>query len=234
MPRLTYLDRGRGLAIAMMVLFHGCYDATYFGFAHFDLLESYFWTTWRTLIVTLFVFFSGISLALSAHHPAQRKRRRLFQLGAGALLVSGVTFVLFGARWIYFGVLHFYWLATLISRPLLGLRGKLLPLGLLALVAGQWGVTAMDPRWLNWIGLAAHKPSTEDYAPLLPWIGVLWLGMWTGIQPWSSRPQSNPASCSVPDRGVRWMGRHGLILYLVHQPILFALFELTRRIYPVR
>lgn len=88
----------------------------------------------------------------------------------GALLVSGVTYAMFGARWIYFGVLHFYWLATVISRPLLGLRAKLLPLGLLALVVGQWGMTAMDPRWLNWIGLAAHKPSTEDYAPLLPWI----------------------------------------------------------------
>lgn len=38
----------------------------------------------------------------------------------------------------------------------------------------------MEPRWLNWLGLAAVKPATEDYVPLLPWFGVVLWGMVAG------------------------------------------------------
>ncbi|NDU88230.1 MAG: DUF1624 domain-containing protein [Ferrovum sp.] len=229
MARLALIDRGRGLAIAMMVVFHGCYDSTYFGFTHFDMLGSPFWTTWRTLIVTLFVFLSGISLTLGRQAAPSRVRLRLVKLGASALLVSAVTAVLFGARWIYFGVLHFYFLATLITRRWLGFPKLLGLAGILLLGVGQLGWTSMDPRWLNWIGLAADKPATEDYAPLLPWLGVLWIGVWMGNHPLlhSLSKQAKPPG-HLGDRALQGMGRHGLLIYLIHQPILFGLFTALR------
>jgi len=37
-----------------------------------------------------------------------------------------------------------------------------------------------DSRLTNWIGLMTHRPATEDYVPVLPWIGVMWWGMAAG------------------------------------------------------
>ncbi len=209
----------------MMVLFHGCYDATYFGLAHFDMLGSPFWTTWRTLIVTLFVFLSGVSLSLGRTAAAARIDRRHGQLLLAALTVSLVTHLLFGPRWIYFGVLHFYLVASLITRPLLARGISLWLPGVVLLGLGQLGFAAFDPRWLNWIGMAADKPATEDYAPLLPWLGVLWLGSSCGLHPAMARLGRN-APRLRPDRLLQGLGRHGLLVYLIHQPLLFAAFEL--------
>lgn len=222
MSRLGLIDRWRGFAILMMVVFHACYDSTYFGLTHFDMLGSPFWMTWRTLIVSLFVFISGISFTLARGSGVNRRSSQLLM---GALAVSLVTYVLFGSRWIYFGVLHFYLLAGLLSRPLRRWASWLWLPGLLAIGLGQLGWSFMDPRALDWIGLAAHKPATEDYAPLLPWIGVFWLGAWVGQTSGFSFLERRPPQGGL-DRGLQTLGRHGLIVYLIHQPILFALFEL--------
>jgi Predicted membrane protein len=225
LSRLGFIDRWRGIAIVMMVGFHACYDSTYFGLTHFNMLGSPFWTTWRTGIVSLFIFISGISLTLAHQAGRSGSRYRIGQLMAGAAAVSLVTAYLFGPRWIYFGVLHFYLVATLITRPLLRWSFWFWLPGLLALWLGQLELVNMDSRWLNWIGMAAHKPATEDYAPLVPWLGLFWLGAWWGQTRWITQCIP-PAGFSPWDRGLQWLGRHGLIIYLIHQPILFGLFEL--------
>ena len=37
-----------------------------------------------------------------------------------------------------------------------------------------------DSRLTNWVGLITRKPVTEDYAPLLPWLGVMMWGLAAG------------------------------------------------------
>ncbi len=34
-----------------------------------------------------------------------------------------------------------------------------------------------DSRLSNWVGLVTRRPVTEDYVPLLPWLGVMWWGL---------------------------------------------------------
>jgi len=218
----------------MMVAFHGCYDLTYFGYTHFRMLEDPLWMLWRNVIVGSFVFLAGVSLTLSRAGSQRSALTRLLQLGGCALLVSAATAVLFGPRWIYFGVLHFFVVATLLTRPLLRHATLLGGAGLAIFVLG-WtlGWDAMNPRWLNWMGLAAQKPQTEDYAPLIPWLGLLWLGVWTAQRfpkltgPAVSRTRP-PARTHPLHRATQFLGRHSLIIYMVHQPLLFGLLFLSR------
>ena len=37
-----------------------------------------------------------------------------------------------------------------------------------------------DTRWTNWVGLVTRKPITEDYVPVLPWLGVMLWGLAAG------------------------------------------------------
>ncbi len=218
----------------MMVAFHGCYDLTYFGYANFHMLESPLWMAWRNLIVGSFVFLAGMSLSLSRAGSQRSELTRLLQLGGCALLVSGATAFLFGPRWIYFGVLHFFVAATLLTRPLLRHATFLGSAGLVIFVLG-WsvGFDAMNPRWLNWVGLAAQKPQTEDYAPLIPWLGLLWLGVWArqrfpGLAGPATSRTSPAAYTPVLHRATQFLGRHSLAVYMVHQPVLVGLLFLTR------
>jgi uncharacterized membrane protein len=238
--RFAGVDLLRGLAVAMMVGYHCCYDLAYFRFASFspdDMLIRWGWIAWRDLIVASFLLLVGLSRALNAaFKPAASDFwKRWGQIAAGAALVSVASFGFAGERWIYFGILHFIAVALLICRLLL-VRTQSAPwiavLGALALAAGALISTpAMDAPPLDILGFAAHKPPTEDYVPLFPWIGVVLIGLAGGLR-WRSQDFAPLAALNrlrgvVPaplQRLLAAAGRWSLSIYLVHQPILIGLF----------
>ena len=84
------------------------------------------------------------------------------------------------------------------------------------------GHAFFDSRWTNWLGLVTHKPVTEDYAPVLPWLGVLMLGfVFTRSQPESWSGRLPPGA-----RGLALLGRWPLSIYMLHQPVLLGLLGL--------
>jgi uncharacterized membrane protein len=241
--RFAGVDALRGLAIAMMVAYHFCYDLAYFGVASWrpdDMLIDRGWIAWRTAIVTSFLLLVGLSRALNAAFKPSAADfwRRWAQIAGGAVLVSVASLGFAGERWIYFGILHFVAVALLLCRLVLS-RTQSVPwiaaVGGLALAAGLLCSTpAMDSRPLNIVGFAAHKPPTEDYVPLFPWIGVVLLGLAGGLY-WRSRdfaplPVLNGLRARVPapvQRVLALAGRWSLSIYLLHQPILMALLALV-------
>ena len=79
---------------------------------------------------------------------------------------------------------------------------------------------AFNPPWLIWLGLNTLDPATLDWRPLMPWGGVVLVGLGLGrLAPrppaWRARP--------APIRGLAFAGRHSLAIYLIHQPILIGL-----------
>ena len=64
-PRTLWVDQLRGLAVVWMVAFHFCFDLDWLGFQSFDMLGDPWWTTQRTLIVTLFIWTAGLSQVLA-------------------------------------------------------------------------------------------------------------------------------------------------------------------------
>ncbi len=50
-------------------------------------------------------------------------------------------------------------------------------------------VDVFNSPQLNWLGLITRLPVTEDYVPLLPWLGVMWWGVAAGS--WLSSRRQN-------------------------------------------
>jgi len=225
--RLAIVDGLRGVAIALMFVFHFCFDLNYLGLISIDIYHDAFWLHARTLILSLFLLVMGVSLYL-AHIRGIRwpaVGRRTLQLVAAAALVSAGSYLLFPRSYIFFGVLHFIAVASLLCLPLLRYRWAALAVGLGVLWMGLgFSSPTFDRPMLNWVGLMTHKPLTEDYVPLLPWLGVVLLGVFIGSGLISAGGRMVRWQGVGPHWSLlRWAGRHSLLLYLLHQPVFFAL-----------
>ena len=146
---------------------------------------------------------------------------------------------MFPQTFIWFGILHFAWVATLLALPLRRLGWSLLPLAGVVAWAGNGPASVLfDSHWLGWIGFMTHKPWTEDYVPLFPWFAAVLVGLSLG--PWLGRPRQPVARLAHAqrpeplagwprgERALRWLGRHTLAVYLLHQPLLIGALELAR------
>jgi uncharacterized membrane protein len=60
------VDAARGTAVALMVVYHFCWDLTYFRLVDWPLLTDWAWLAFRTAIAAAFLAISGFSLALAA------------------------------------------------------------------------------------------------------------------------------------------------------------------------
>ena len=225
--RFDRLDALRGAAIVWMALFHLAFDLNHFGLLEpaQNFYRDPFWTVQRTVIVTLFMAVAGLSLAaaLDAGQGWPRFWRRWAQIAACALLVSAGSALMFPRSWISFGVLHGFAVMLVLARLAAPLRWGLLPLGLACVllplfVAHPW----FDTRLTNWIGLVTRKPVTEDYAPVLPWLGVMLWGLAAGQ--WLLVRRRGVIAGALPQRmrPLAGLGRWSLTFYMLHQPVLIG------------
>ena len=143
---------------------------------------------------------------------------------------------MFPNSWIHFGVLHGMAVMLVLARLLAPLRGGLWLAGALALALPALASHPFfdAPAW-HWTGLVTRKPVTEDYVPVLPWLGVMWWGM--AVTQWilSRRPGwlASPAAASGDNigfvlawprirQGLSLLGRWSLTFYMVHQPVMIG------------
>ncbi len=234
-PRLVSIDALRGVAMLWMTVFHFCFDLDYFGWWEQDFLHDPRWTLQRTAIVSLFVFCAGLSQAVAQQQSLGWSRfwKRWWQVVACAALVTLGSWLMFPRSFIYFGILHGMALMLLVARLTAGWGFWLWPLGLAAVLApmaaqallmgglSQWA-PLLDSRTFNWLGLVTRKPFTEDYVPLLPWLGVMWWGLASGN--WLLRCRRHWLTFPVPRYAMSLvvMGRWSLSYYMLHQPAMIG------------
>jgi len=219
--RCDRLDALRGAAIVWMAAFHFGFDLNHFGWITQDFYRDPVWTWQRSCIVSLFLFCAGAgqALAMLNGQGAARFWKRWSQVAGCALLVSLGSWFMFPNGWISFGVLHGVAAMLLLLR--LGLarlpNAALLVLAALAIAAPHVVQHPMfDTRWTNWLGLVTHKPITEDYVPVLPWLGAMLLGFVT------TRLRTQLWQGAAP-RPLAVLGRWSLSFYMVHQPVLIGM-----------
>jgi uncharacterized membrane protein len=63
-----------------------------------------------------------------------------------------------------------------------------------------------------------------DYWPIFPWFGVVLFGVTAGNALYGDRSKRAASSIPRPSavRPLAFLGRHSLVVYLVHQPVLLA------------
>ncbi len=212
----------RTFAIMLMIVFHFIYDLNFFSLIEFDIPDGNGWREFRWLIISLFFLSLGASLRLSHcdgfHFKAYLSR--LVKITAAAAMISLATLFFIPDNWIFFGVLHFLAISSVIAIFFIHIPNISLVLGLLFLVIGALEI--IPSRWPFYL-LFDNLPSyTNDYVAFFPWFGMVLIGIYIS----KLRIFLNDPLNSAFDRKTQsllvWPGKHSLSIYLLHQPILIS------------
>lgn len=212
-----------------MAIFHFCYNLSVYNFLTFEMNGGFF-TWFRFVIVTLFFTSVGAGLYLAHSKSFQWKKFwiRALKIGLGAALITISTLVLYPRSWIWFGVLHFIFIASILTLPVLRVP-------LIALIAGVlifvlYNVTDwfnLHFLWVNYSEILHLPRGTQDLTRLIPWLGMVWIGVYLGSVKFFSLKGLPLGFLRTP---IAWVSKHSLIIYLVHQPPLFGLAWLLDQI----
>lgn len=235
--RLWEVDTLRGVAIVTMVHFHLMWSLWFFGVTPNINWWTGFWKYYQRSIACTFLLLVGVSLTLS-YHAAMRRRgpnTRLFPkflkrglkvFGLGVII--SIVVWLAGVGYMHFGVLHLIGFSIIAAYPLLRFRWLNLALWAVFFTLGFFlqGIT-IDMPYFAWLGLEPPNFAPLDRFPVIPWFGVVLLGVFLGNTFYDEQGRRRfflPDWGDVaPFRFLQFLGRHSLIIYLFHQPIIFAI-----------
>ena len=250
--RAWELDFLRGIALVMMLFMHTSWDFRYeFGVDIFSYLEAdWFWSFVHPVIVVLFVGVSGICSTFSRSNVKRGLKilAATLVLNIGTLIIYKVTgipcLIIFNVLSVLTCGIFLYALIAFIEKKtnanpnvanvIMGL------IGLYIVIVGcniHYMDNASDSLFFLPVGFdIAGTPPMADYMPLFPWLGVFLLGCVIGRTCYKDKKTlfaGKGKVMSAVARPVEFIGRHSLIIYLAHQPVIYALlfviFLLVRR-----
>lgn len=225
--RIWEIDFLRGLSIILVVCYHFLYDlGAYVGVERFlgwsTDLTSVAWVVAQHFFAGLFILLSGTSSTLS-----RSNLRRGLRLLAVSVAVTAVTYVFDPSSAIWFGILQLLAVSILIFGALFE-RAK-------AVTCAAWGgfflvlapvvnllkkTVTIRFDWLLPFGIHSPGYSSFDYFPLIPWLGIFLIGAALGRSVYAPRHSLLP--WRLPQTFVNVAGRHSLLIYIAHQPVILA------------
>lgn len=222
-----------------MMIYHLLWDLWFLQVLPNIVLWEGFWKYFQRATATTFVLLAGASMALMAQRTpvgSEKDRRQVRGMVLRGAKIVGLGMVLTlvirlsGIGRLDFGILHLLGLAMILAIPFRRLRWTNVVVWVVLYVLGGWMLRVDGPTlWLIPLGLAPDGYAPLDYFPLVPWFGVVLLGM--GLANLLYGPEGRrfalPAwGDSAPVRLLRPLGQHSLVMYVVHQPLLWALLAL--------
>lgn len=232
--RFWEVDLARGVAIVMVVVYHLVFDLD--NFVGLDIEStSGFWGAFADVSAFAFVFLAGASLEISHARASASAAPNLFgkylrrgvRILAWGMLIT-LVFLALDFGYVVFGILHLIGVSIILAYPFMRLRFLNVLFGLLFIAAGFYvsyqGFAASGATGvlLAPLGVFPENLYMPDYRPLLPWFGVVLLGLFFGRAVYADgkrEPTSTGPAYAAP---LAFLGRHTLFIYLIHQPILIA------------
>ncbi len=246
--RVGILDEIRGFAIICMVVYHAMYDLKYLHNIDVPIFFDDWFDIIRDIFAGTFIFISGTVCRYSSNNI--KRGTQCFFIG------MIMTFVLpfFTNGTIYFGILHFLGVSMMLfglGQKLFDLLPSVVGFAISILLfiltmnvgmqyvsgtfqPGYFGIPHLFqlhfPMEAYNIGvlfpLGLHNASfqSSDYFPLLPWFFLFIAGSYFGI---FAKNGSLPKFC-YPTH-IKWLatvGRYTIWIYVLHQPVLYLLFNL--------
>ena len=233
--RVDGLDIFRGLALLFMMIYHFTYDLNYFHFIYVDMNHTTIFLVSRYIIMSMFLFSVGVSLALVHKNSINWKsiKKRLIQLGTASSIVTVATYFVFPTSWIYFGILHFILIASLLGVIFIPYPKLSILLALLLLIGSYLNILNMHGLY-NLLQPILHLPLyTEDLVPLTPWFAIVLLGVSSVYYMLHEKIFKSYIfqKKNMVTNTLKVMGKNSLLIYLIHQPIFFMGFELFNRLF---
>lgn len=240
--RLHLLDSIRGTTLISMMVYHATWDIVFLfggrGLPGWSWFNAPIGRFWQQSICWTFILLSGFCLGLS-RHPV---KRGLIVFGGGAL-VSAVTAIFMPSSIIICGILTLLGSAMIICGPgrkllektpaALGLAFSFLLFALTrGINDGYLGLFSLkltdlpDFLYANtftaFFGLPPRGFFSTDYFSLLPWLFLFLCGYFLyrliGQKEWAQKIMQGG---KIPP--LAFLGRHSLIVYLIHQPVIYGL-----------
>lgn len=251
--RAFELDFIRGLAMCVMIWQHTAYDLRYiFGYNIFSCIEpdnKIFWGFVHPFFLSCFVVVSGICCQFSKNNF-----RRAIKLGIIAILftigtVTADHFLDLGCT-VYFNVLHLLTIGMFlfaifdkVEQKKTGSReSRGGTMFLLAVLLVFFILTRAVPYYdgvfkTPWIFIAGLEPAAgfsittlhmADHIGIVPWLGMFFFGVVIGRMAYKEKKTffpGAPKAVRVISAPIEWIGRHSLIIYLVHQPLIMGILK---------
>lgn len=250
MKRIHLMDELRGFAVFCMVFYHGFYTLAFLmGQSWGEWLYRFFMPA-EPWFAGLFIFIAGISSNLTHSNLV----RGVKLLGV-ALLVTLATAIAVPEELIVFGILHFLSVCMIAFGLLQLLRRRLgrteepsfrlwpvvvcavlfivtrylasgylqIPFVLRVFLPSGW-----YQAWLAPLGLPGPGFSSADYFPLLPWCFVFAAGTVVGRLAKAGKFPAWTYPSRVPF--FSFLGRHALLIYVLHQPVIYGAALLVQAI----
>ncbi|MDO4532029.1 MAG: heparan-alpha-glucosaminide N-acetyltransferase domain-containing protein [Bacillota bacterium] len=236
--RSGLIDSLRGVLVISMILYHGMYDLVYL----FGMEAPWFHGTagflWQQITCCIFILLSGFCSALGK----QTAKRGVVVLLWGTL-VSLVTLIVMPEQRVLFGVLMLIGSCMILVGAAKALWERIpaaagmIAFGLLFLLSRRIneGVIGIGSRTLfevpaglyrnnltAYLGFPHEAFFSTDYFSIIPWLFLFLSGFFL-FRLWGRKLLSCQWKGILP---LNWIGRHALILYVLHQPLLYGVLQL--------
>ena len=239
--RAFEIDLLRGITLCWVIFMHFTYDMRYiFKVNAFDYLDGKaYWTFWEPLVLCVFVGLAGICCSFSRNNL-----KRGIKLAVVAAILTLVTYL--ADRYmklgclILFNVIHvlavsilIYTLISFVERRF-GIDER--KVDLLLFFIAVWVMT-IGPQLFRFNGIFENNillpigiygktyPDMGDYMPLIPWFGVFLAGAVVGRVLYKDKKTlfpDAPEALHKISKPFEFIGRHSLIIYIVHQPLIIG------------
>ena len=235
--RLAGLDTIRGITLLSMMLYHTCWDLVFlFGkkIPGYSGLGGY---VWQQSICWTFILLAGFCWSLGSHHL----KRGLIVFGSG-ILITFVTLLVMPESRVIFGVLTLIGSCMLLLIPMeklllklraeIGLAGSFLLFLLFRNVNTgylgfeNWNILKLpdgfyENLFTTYLGFPQKGFFSADYFSLLPWFFLFLTGFYLYQLVQKNHMMEKLFSWRV--LGFDVIGRHSLLIYLLHQPVVFGI-----------
>lgn len=239
--RIRLLDFLRAMAVVAMIFYHFVYDLGDFGYVNLITVINGYWKLFAQCIGCSFLFISGVSFWVAVNKEViwSKFLKRLIILSSAALLISLATYIQFGQAFIFFGILHLLAACSIFAIVIFRLPAIVLfvvAMGIILLPeyyysSQYYNHELFSSRLLSWTGLFNGRTGSVDFYAFMPWSSAYVIGIafakilikpnrLNNLSPLSFKEERRNAVFSM----LLWIGRNSLLVYLIHQPILYGLF----------
>lgn len=243
--RIDLIDELRGIAIILMIIYHFLYQGVLWGSFDNRLVDNNMAEGVRLGAEYLFISLAGISSSFSKDNY----KRGLICIYCG-IFITIITYYLIPKELISFGILHFLGISIILYEllknkiisinPTIGIVVSLIFFIITYLIfykemfLNQFIKIPLinhmkNNGYLNFIGLMSSSFVSSDYFPIVPWIFLFFSGVYIGKEIKSKntiKEKISNGSFSI----LKFLGRHSLLIYMAHIPIIIGILLLYKYI----
>lgn len=236
--RYEYLDILRGITLISMIIYHGVWDLVYIAGVNWAWFRTNAAYIWQQSICWTFILLAGFCWSLGRH----KLKRGCIVFGAG-ILITVVTMLFTPGQRVIFGVLTLLGSCMLLLIPLEKLLCKMRPVVGVVVAAvlfiltrnvndgylgvGNYILLQLPEAWydggmfMTYLGFMEKGFFSTDYFPLIPWMFLIAAGYFIFRLAAEKRIAQSTLLQKLHCRPLAFIGRHSLLIYLIHQPILY-------------